>query len=94
MSKTEESDKKEAFIKDPMAVTWAENYSDEIEYYWNKLPNFLKTFLATLAIFLMGISINGKLLFFLLRISDCQDFYLFAKICAKTRNIKIFLTLL
>lgn len=47
-------------INDPMAVKWTEKYSEQIEYYWNKLPNFTKTFLATLAIFIMGISINGK----------------------------------
>lgn len=47
-------------INDPLAVTWAEKYSDQIEYVWAKLPNFAKTTVATLAIFIMGISINGK----------------------------------
>lgn len=47
-------------INDPMAVKWPEKYSDQIEYYWNKLPNVAKSVLATLAVFIMGISINGK----------------------------------
>lgn len=54
------SEKNGNVINDPMAVTWSEKYKDEIEYYWDKLPNFLKGTIATLAIFIMGISINGK----------------------------------
>jgi hypothetical protein len=47
-------------IRDPMAVTWTEKYSDTIEKHWSKMPKFLSSALATAAIFLMGITVNGK----------------------------------
>jgi hypothetical protein len=46
-------------VRDPMAVTWTEKYSDSIDKQWSKLPNFLRSTLATAAIFLMGITVNG-----------------------------------
>jgi uncharacterized surface anchored protein len=52
------------WFKDPMAVTWTENYSDVINKYWEKLPQTVGKSLATLAIFALGVSINGK--FFIL----------------------------
>lgn len=45
---------------DPMAVTWTEKYSDQIEKVWNILPNFVGQFLATVAIFTLGASLSGK----------------------------------
>jgi lathosterol oxidase len=47
------------WFKDPMAVTWTENYSDVINKYWEKLPQTVGKSLATLAIFALGVSING-----------------------------------
>lgn len=48
-------------VADPMAVTWAERYNKTFEKVWAKLPNFLGSFIATAAVFLLGSSIRGKL---------------------------------
>ncbi|XP_042238148.1 delta(7)-sterol 5(6)-desaturase erg32-like [Homarus americanus] len=45
---------------DPMAVTWAEKYSDTLEKYWNRLPNFVGTFIASVAVFILGSTIRGE----------------------------------
>lgn len=45
---------------DPMAVTWSENYSETIEKFWNLVPKSVGKVLATLATFIVGISINGE----------------------------------
>ncbi|KAG7160015.1 Delta(7)-sterol 5(6)-desaturase-like [Homarus americanus] len=45
---------------DPMAVTWAEKYSDTLEKYWNRLPNFVGTFIASVAVFILGSTIRGR----------------------------------
>lgn len=50
---------------DPMAVTWTEKYSDVLEKYWNKLPNFVGTFIATVAVFILGSTIRGEWLLIL-----------------------------
>jgi hypothetical protein len=46
-------------FRDPMAVTWSEKYSDSIDKQWSKLPSFLRSTIATVAIFLMGVTVNG-----------------------------------
>lgn len=45
---------------DPMAVTWSEKYSDNFKQLWEYVPNNLRSVLVTLAVFIVGISINGK----------------------------------
>lgn len=45
---------------DPMAVTWAEKYSKTLERYWNTLPNFLGSFIASVAVFILGSTIRGE----------------------------------
>lgn len=45
---------------DPMAVTWTEKYSSQIEAVWNKLPGFVARFTATLAILLLCSTLKGK----------------------------------
>ncbi|KAK7079319.1 hypothetical protein SK128_021123 [Halocaridina rubra] len=52
-------------IVDPMAVTWTEKYSDTLEKYWNMLPNFIGTFIATVAVFILGSTIRGEWLLIL-----------------------------
>ncbi|EEZ98257.2 uncharacterized protein LOC103315179 [Tribolium castaneum] len=47
------------WIPDPMAVTWTEKYSDTINNFWKILPSTVRQSLATISIFLVGISING-----------------------------------
>lgn len=42
-------------------VRWTETYSDKIEKIWSKLPNSVGTFIATIAIFLVGSSLKGSL---------------------------------
>ncbi|KAF4532383.1 hypothetical protein B566_EDAN004464 [Ephemera danica] len=49
-------------IMDPMAITWTAKYSDSIEKYWSKLPSFLASCIATLAIFIFGASMNVHVL--------------------------------
>lgn len=45
---------------DPMSVRWAEKYHETLEKYWNRLPNFVGTFIATVAVFIMGSTIRGE----------------------------------
>ncbi|CAB3364857.1 Hypothetical predicted protein [Cloeon dipterum] len=52
--------KTKGLIRDPMAVTWTEQYSETIDKYWNKLPKFVSSALATMAVFLMGVTVNGE----------------------------------
>lgn len=47
-------------MADPMAVTWTEKHSKRLERIWSKLPNFLGSFIATVAVFLLGSSIRGE----------------------------------
>lgn len=47
-------------IFDPMAVTWTEKHNASIEKVWNKMPNFVRQVLATVAIFMLGTSMSGK----------------------------------
>lgn len=58
--KKKRSQKKNDLVPDPMAVTWTENYSDIINKFWKILPHSVGKTLATISIFLVGISINGK----------------------------------
>lgn len=63
-------------IYNPMleGVRWTERYSDSIEKFWLKLPDFVTTFIATLAVFTFGSTLRGKsyllsiFLFYLYRI--------------------------
>lgn len=50
---------------DPMAVTWSERYNKTFERVWAKLPNFLGSFIATAAVFILGSSIRGDWLLIL-----------------------------
>lgn len=45
---------------DPMAVTWSERYNKTFEKVWAKLPNFIGSFIATAAVFILGSSIHGN----------------------------------
>lgn len=56
---------KKTEFTDPMAVTWASKYSDSLQKYWNRLPNFLGTFIATVAVFILGSSVRGEWLLIL-----------------------------
>lgn len=44
----------------PMSVKWIEKHDKLITRMWDKLPDTLSKVLATLAVFMVGISINGK----------------------------------
>ncbi|XP_046455157.1 lathosterol oxidase-like [Daphnia pulex] len=50
---------------DPMAVTWSERYNKTFEKVWAKLPNFIGSFIATAAVFILGSSIHGDWLLIL-----------------------------
>lgn len=52
-------------MADPMAVTWTEKHSKRLERIWSKLPNFLGSFIATVAVFLLGSSIRADWLLIL-----------------------------
>lgn len=45
---------------DPMAVTWTEKYSSQIEAFWKKLPRFVAKFVATVAILLLCTALKGE----------------------------------
>lgn len=45
---------------DPMAVTWTEKYDKQISAVWNRVPESIAKLLATLAVFVLGVSINGE----------------------------------
>lgn len=40
-------------------VRWTERYSDSIEKFWLKLPNFVTTIIATFAVFTFGSTLRG-----------------------------------
>lgn len=46
---------------DPMAVTWTEKYSSQIDAVWKKFPGFVAKFLATFAILLLSATLKGEL---------------------------------
>ena len=54
------SNNRKAIVQDPMAVTWMEKYSDTIDKYWSKLPGFVGTVIASLAVFILGATMRGK----------------------------------
>lgn len=45
---------------DPMAVTWTEKYSNQIDAVWKKLPGFIAKFVATFAVLLLSATLKGK----------------------------------
>ncbi|XP_041970769.1 delta(7)-sterol 5(6)-desaturase erg32-like [Aricia agestis] len=47
---------------DPLTdgLRWVENYADSIEKFFNKLPDFIATFVATLAVFTLGSTLRGE----------------------------------
>ncbi|XP_046614818.1 methylsterol monooxygenase 1-like [Neodiprion virginianus] len=57
-SNSKSTKKRETF--DPMAVTWMEKYSDQMEKIWSRLPNFVGSAIATCAIFLLGATMRGE----------------------------------
>lgn len=63
MKKNRDSKKKEqngTGFFDPMAVTWTEKYDKQISKVWNVIPDKVAKIIATIAVFLLGISINGN----------------------------------
>ncbi|CAH0553155.1 unnamed protein product [Brassicogethes aeneus] len=52
--------KKENGLYDPMAVRWSEKYSDTFNKLWSYVPSSFKNVVVTLAVFLVGISLNGN----------------------------------
>jgi len=50
---------------DPLAVTWTERYSKTIDRIWSKIPNVIGSFIATVAVFLLGATIHGDWLLIL-----------------------------
>ncbi len=47
-------------FRDPFAVTWTERYAKNLDRIWAKLPNFLGSFIATVAVFFLGATIHGE----------------------------------
>jgi hypothetical protein len=50
---------KDKGFNDPMAVTWMEKYSDTLEKFWAKLPDWVGSIIVTLAVFIFGATIRG-----------------------------------
>lgn len=46
-------------FSDPMSVTWSEKYDDIFAKFWKLIPQNVSGVLATMATFLVGISVNG-----------------------------------
>lgn len=47
---------------DPLieGVKWIEKYSDSMDSFFGKLPHFINTLVATLAVFTFGATLRGK----------------------------------
>ncbi|KAJ9580292.1 hypothetical protein L9F63_004054 [Diploptera punctata] len=58
-TKMEERNKKKLFY-DPMAVTWMERYSGQMDKIWSKLPSFVGSAIATFAVFMLGATMRGE----------------------------------
>ncbi|XP_015606342.1 lathosterol oxidase [Cephus cinctus] len=58
--KTMKNKKGERTFYDPMAVTWVERYSDQMEKIWTRMPNFVGSAIATCAVFLLGATMRGE----------------------------------
>ena len=43
-------------------VRWSEKYADKLEKWYTKLPRFVSSALATVAVFLLASSLQGKYL--------------------------------
>ena len=58
----DESQEKESnrIPNDPFSVRWAEKYHETLEKYWNRLPNFVGSFIASVAVFILGSTIRGE----------------------------------
>ncbi|KAK3880002.1 hypothetical protein Pcinc_015476 [Petrolisthes cinctipes] len=50
---------------DPLAVTWTDRYRETLDRYWKRLPNFLGSFIATVAVFIFGSTVRGEWLLIL-----------------------------
>lgn len=61
----DEQQQPKAAVADPLAVTWTEKYAKTLERVWSRLPNFLGSFIATVAVFLLGSSIRADWLLIL-----------------------------
>lgn len=55
-----ETSKANGKFVDPMSVTWVERYDRVISNIWEKIPLSVGKCLATIAVFVLGVSINGK----------------------------------
>ncbi|XP_050308546.1 methylsterol monooxygenase 1-like [Anthonomus grandis grandis] len=44
---------------DPMALTWSERYDEQISKVWKLLPESVAKIIASVAVFILGVSING-----------------------------------
>ncbi|KAL1490317.1 hypothetical protein ABEB36_013032 [Hypothenemus hampei] len=60
---------------DPMAVTWMEKYDKQISTIWKTIPESFGKLIATVAIFMLGISINGDWIGFLFHFKRQLGFY-------------------
>lgn len=45
---------------DPMALTWTEKYDKQLTKFWSFIPESVGKVFITLAVFMFGVSINGK----------------------------------
>lgn len=50
---------------DPLTegVRWIEKYAEPMEKFFERIPEFISTFIATLAIFTFGSTLRGKIYF-------------------------------
>lgn len=52
---------------DPMSVTWLEKHDEFVSGIWRKIPYNVGQVIATVATFLVGISINGEFIYVLFK---------------------------
>ncbi|XP_018009205.1 delta(7)-sterol 5(6)-desaturase ERG3B isoform X2 [Hyalella azteca] len=60
VTKTKVAKSRSKMAKDPMAVTWTENYSDTIEKYWKRLPKSVANIIVFLSVFILGATVRGE----------------------------------
>ena len=78
MAETEQKEPK-AVVVDPMAPTWTEKYAKTLDRVWSKLPNFVGSFIATVAVFILGSTIRGISSSFFAQFK-CNDHLLFKQL--------------
>merc|ERR1712142_1073561 len=47
-------------FSDPMAPRWAEKHASTLEKYWSMLPQWLGSFLVSIAVFIFGATARGE----------------------------------